>query len=1038
MKRYSKFLSMLLLFTMLFTQVLSFGSIGSVSAKERNNNYSNIVPGKIIVKYKDEESPTVVEYGTQGVSVNQYSSLNVREIELPESQDVFEAIKEYESDPNVEFAEPVYIYRKVNENHTKNSSESVMQSVYNPSDTEYQNGSQDNGLGAIDITAAWKKVSFEDREKITIAVIDGLIDLEHEDIKDSLVDGYDFVRDEIIDSNYAYDFADDHGTHVAGIAAAVTDNNTGIAGTAGGVKIMPLQVFDGDTASGKDVYEAILWAVEEVDVDVINLSLGKDKYLLDENGDYILDEHGNKIDTYSEYEQLIISYALQEGVVVVAATGNESNHWIEGEAGDTDSYAGQEQYTSPVIYPAAYNGVIGVGAVDTVSSKEPIIADFSNIGDEVDVVAPGISIYSTYANNEYGNMSGTSMSTPFVSGLAALILAANPDLTAYEVNNIIYETSVDLGDKGEDNYFGYGLIDGKNAFNTPRLELSVQIDDKKTVTDAVYYSVYMKDYAGDNVLENGEADLSLYSYDYNIGDWEQIDDTVINILDGQREGKITLPEIGQYAIYVDENDEDDNKWIWSNSEYVRYQPKTPTSDIAPGKYSSTQSITLTTATPDAKIYYTTNGDEPTSNSAEYVNPISISSSTTIKAIAVKNYIESEVGTFAYRISSGGGGSGGGGGGGGGGTSKKVTVVKVSEEKIKEIKEGKKETVVIEVESESDKNKDFSVELPSDVLKLAKDNNKTIKIKSKNVTIYIEPGLLEINDEKATVKLTVKALKESKSDIDKKDKYADGVSEVFDFALDIDDTKISEFKKPVKITMEFDNSKAKDKNKLGVYYFNEDTDNWDYVGGNVNEDGTITFETEHFSKYTVMEYNKSFTDISDHWAKYDIEVMASKHIANGITEETFAPNKNITRAEFASLLTRALDLPIVDSKPSFTDVDNAWYSDAVKSAYSAKIINGIDDTQFAPNQNITREQMAAMLIRAYTYATGKKIEDLYTTAEVKFSDEGAVSKWARSNVRLAASLKLMNGKTDKAFVPKDNATRAEAITVIKRLLEEIND
>ncbi len=1026
--RRSKFLTYLLLLTLLFTQVLSLASTGSVYANESSKNYLDIVPGKILVKYKDEESPYMIGLQKEIFKVN--NSFTISEVELPETYDVFNAINEYENDPNVEYAEPVYIFRA-----DENSNVSITQSVYNPNDEYYQWGEQKEGFDPIDIIGAWEKINYDARENITIAVIDTAIDLEHEDLIGNFVDGYDFIADMPINSNYENRVDNVHGTHVAGIAAAISDNEIGLAGVAGGVKIMPLRVLDENgESSGTEVIDAIKWAADH-GADVINLSLSKYRYLRDENGYFIKDENGELIDTKSQAEEEVISYAINKGVVIISATGNLSNHWIEGDIGDHDYVDGQELYYNHVGYPAAYSGVIGVGAVDTKASTEPIIADFSNIGYEVDVVAPGVDIFGTVPTNDYVVKSGTSMSTPFVSGLAALILAANPDLSPFEVNNILYETSVDLGDEDWDEYFGYGLINGRSAFETPRLDIDVEIDDEITVSDTVYYNITTKDYEGQISSENGEAIFYFDRFNFNEESWESLEDTTIEVVYGQSEGILSLPDIGWYCIYANEND--DNNWVWSSSEFIVYRPKAPTTNLSSGSYSDTQSVVLTTETQGAKIYYTTNGDEPTSNSKEYVNPISISKSTTIKAITIKNHIKSEISTFSYKISSGNTG-GGGGGGGGGSTSKKVTVVEVSEEKIKEIKESKKTTVVIEVESKSEEDKDFSVELPSDVLKLAKDNNKTIKIKSKNVAINIEPGLLEIKDEKATIKLTVKALKDSKSDLDKKDKYADGVSEVFDFELDVNDTKISKFEKPVQITVTFDRSKVKDVNKLGVYYFNEKADNWEYVGGSVNEDGAITFETEHFSKYTVMEYNKSFSDINNHWAKYDIEVMASKHIANGIDDKNFAPNKNITRAEFASLLTRALNLPSANTKDSFTDIDNAWYSDAVKRAYSAKIINGIDDTNFAPNKNITREQMASMLMRAYSYASGKNLNDLYTTTEVKFNDEGTVSKWARMNVRLAASLKLINGKPDGKFVPNDTATRAEAISVIKRLLEKIDN
>ncbi|MFT9495336.1 S-layer homology domain-containing protein, partial [Anaerosolibacter sp.] len=225
---------------------------------------------------------------------------------------------------------------------------------------------------------------------------------------------------------------------------------------------------------------------------------------------------------------------------------------------------------------------------------------------------------------------------------------------------------------------------------------------------------------------------------------------------------------------------------------------------------------------------------------------------------------------------------------------------------------------------------------------------------------------------------------------------------------------------------------------GVYYFNEENKNWEYVGGKVTDPGTITFETKHFSKYAVMEYDRTFVDISGHWAQTDVEIMAAKHIANGVTANNFAPDKNITRAEFAALLVRTLKLETTGDQDKFTDVAReAWYKDSVMKAYNADIISGINETAFAPEANITREQMATILMRAYAYTSGKDLDQMITTSEVKFKDEGASSSWARRNVRLVESLGLMNGTPDGSFKPKDNATRAEAIVVIKHLMEKLD-
>ncbi|MFX3635371.1 MAG: S-layer homology domain-containing protein [Candidatus Pristimantibacillus sp.] len=181
------------------------------------------------------------------------------------------------------------------------------------------------------------------------------------------------------------------------------------------------------------------------------------------------------------------------------------------------------------------------------------------------------------------------------------------------------------------------------------------------------------------------------------------------------------------------------------------------------------------------------------------------------------------------------------------------------------------------------------------------------------------------------------------------------------------------------------------------------------------------------------FTKIFGDIVKHWAKADIMEMVSKGVVQGIDNDHFAPDKNITRAEFAALISRALNLKKGTSQP-FGDVKSGvWYEDTVKSAYAAGIINGVTSKAFAPNKNITREEMSTMLMRAKAYASGVSEDKLPTASLKNFQDEGKISEWAKKSAGFAISSGLMKGRTTKLFAPRENATRAESAVVIKRLL-----
>lgn len=255
---------------------------------------------------------------------------------------------------------------------------------------------------------------------VIIAVVDTGVDTNHSDLKNKLVSGYNAINPELPPNDDV-----GHGTHVAGVIGASTNNQEGIAGMTWNNPIMPVKVLDNSGAgSSYSVAEGIIWAADH-GAKVINLSLGN--YA---QGAFLHDA---------------IRYAYDKDVVIVAATGNDN--------------------TNQPGYPAAYPEVFSVSATDQNEAK----ASYSNYGDYVDVVAPGTSIASTYPNNQYAALSGTSMACPHVTALAGLIRSANPALSNVQVYDIMRQSVKDLGPSGKDNYFGYGQIDVNAA-----LTLAVQ------------------------------------------------------------------------------------------------------------------------------------------------------------------------------------------------------------------------------------------------------------------------------------------------------------------------------------------------------------------------------------------------------------------------------------------------------------------------------------------------------------------------------------------------------------------------------------
>jgi len=233
----------------------------------------------------------------------------------------------------------------------------------------------------------------------------------------------------------------------------------------------------------------------------------------------------------------------------------------------------------------------------------------------------------------------------------------------------------------------------------------------------------------------------------------------------------------------------------------------------------------------------------------------------------------------------------------------------------------------------------------------------------------------------------------------------------------------------------------DENKLGVYRLSDDGTSWSYVGGKIDKaNKMVSVDLYSFSKYTIMEYNKVFTDTVGHWAQADVELMAARHIARGISDTEFAPNREIKRAEFAALLIRALGISErIPANAEFKDVTrDKWYYGSVEAAAEAGLVLGYEG-YFRPEDNINRQEMAAMIVRAMKY-DGREVS--LTSAQVeqllsRFKDAKDIHDWAKEAAAVAVDEEIIYGRTADTFVPAANATRAESIVMIKRLFSNLD-
>lgn len=259
-----------------------------------------------------------------------------------------------------------------------------------------------------------------------------------------------------------------------------------------------------------------------------------------------------------------------------------------------------------------------------------------------------------------------------------------------------------------------------------------------------------------------------------------------------------------------------------------------------------------------------------------------------------------------------------------------------------------------------------------------------------------------------------------------------VGQMYEFSLSVttdgnEATKIGEFAKP--LTLRFAVEGAVNPDLTGVYFIGGQNE-LQYAGGKL-ENNVIAAQVRHFSTYAVLEIDKRFSDVSEsNWASPAIKSLAAKQIVNGTTETEFTPNRSVSRAEFAALLTRALGLRSTGSNP-FNDVKkDAWYADAVAAVYEAGIVTGRDPQTFEPAKTITRQEAAVMLMRAYAFQSGNR--DV-PAAGAAFSDQAKISAWAQDAVSQANALGLLKGKGANVFMPQASLTRAEAAQIVYTLM-----
>lgn len=284
------------------------------------------------------------------------------------------------------------------------------------------NTGQSGGTVDADIDAfeAWDV--FTGSDNVIAAILDTGVDGNHQEFVGRMLAGWNTYS-----NNGNTSDGNGHGTHTCGTTTAKGNNSLGVAGVSHSAAILPVKVLsDAGGGTWESVANGFTWAVDH-GARVLNVSLG-----------------GGQPPAFVE---AAVNYAWGQGAVICAAAGNGGGN--------------------NMIWPARYVNCIAVGATDHTDAR----AGFSSYGADLDVTAPGANVYSTVPGNQYGFNSGTSMATPHVSGLAALLFSLDPALSNSQVRSLIESTCDDKGSAGWDQFFGFGRINANRAILTANLPL---------------------------------------------------------------------------------------------------------------------------------------------------------------------------------------------------------------------------------------------------------------------------------------------------------------------------------------------------------------------------------------------------------------------------------------------------------------------------------------------------------------------------------------------------------------------------------------
>ncbi|MGE5702150.1 MAG: S8 family peptidase [Clostridia bacterium] len=823
----------------------------------------------------------------------------------------------------------------------------VVEAAINANDPHYSNQSY---LKQIRADKAWEIAT--GNTAITVAVLDTGVDAEHPDLKPNLLPGVNLINPKKgpVDDN-------GHGTQVTGILGAKGNNKLGVTGVLWNARILPIKVLDRE-GQGK------------VDVLAKGINVALDR------GAKIILTSMSSISTSPELERAV-NRAEANGAIIVSAAGNEADR---------------------VTYPAAYPTVIAVGAVQ--ANNKPVYQ--SNIGPELNLMAPGWKIYTTTRGGGYGAMSGTSAAAPQVAGAAALILAKHPKMSPLDVRQLLYQTASNLETPGWDRKTGYGLLNVSSAVRTnPSIDF---YEPNNSMSTARPFPI--------------ESQLRGQLTSKDTVDWYYVD--VPYAGKTTFTSRVTSGLSTPLAVTFFIEDRQPATYYWGNGDTLSVPSKAGRMYIKMERSGGVSGLayTITSEFAIGPDRYEGNDNQSQARPLPVGNHVSI----------IGNFDSpGDRDWFSYYVRENG----------------RLQVELSPDNKrtdpvLSVIKQGG-DPQESDSGDRNDPDEKVALEVsPGKYFIRTYEYSGSAVNGEYRLTLDYTPIRQDTNEPNDTAKLAtplrsgtlLTGTLATKTDYD-----------WYQFKLDYDSyVTIKAPNIPVQSGV---NLMLYNANNLNYALFAEtDVAQLSDSGKTILEmklkAGTYYIRLHSYVPFKYDAYRitlqrdrlvAGYRDITNHWARADIARLSLKGVVNGFPDSTFRPDQSVTRAQFASMLMQAMkksgkSVQSVYKRNPFKDIQSGhWAYQPMMQAYQMGILKGYDNGTVQPNKILTRAEMALMVARAQDLL-------LYQRSYSSFRDV-ANDHWAAPAIESLTTRGWISGYSGNYFKPNAFARRAEMVVLLAK-------